>query len=129
MCSKQDIKGDDMSCQSKRRKENYSENKNIGLDARNYRLFDKNFPFFRQPNEIGSFSLDINRKFEDSRNQLKYFIKPQDFNRVQFDLRKGYSTMVRKDETEKEYIDSILKWINKNKKKFIVEGNPAGNAG
>lgn len=122
MCSKRSRDSDDNTFRNERIKRADSELRRLSLETRNHRHFDINFPFFRQPVEIGSFSLDINRKFENTRQQLKYYVNPRDPGNVNFDLRKGYDTMVRKDESNKEYINDILRWIMKNEEKFVVEG-------
>ena len=82
--------------------------------------FDLNFPFFRQPKEIGFLSLDINRKFRNDKSQLKYYIEPPDMKNVQFDLKIGYKEMIRKDENSKEYINDVLRWIIANLEKFTL---------
>ncbi|WAR21017.1 DXO-like protein [Mya arenaria] len=46
-----------------------------------------------QPEELGCFSLDINREFHDDTSQRKYFIKPLNYDNVRFDLTKGYEGM------------------------------------
>lgn len=123
MCAKRSRDGDDNTFRNKRIKGADSELRKLSLETRNPGQFDLKFPFFRQPVEVGSFSLDINRKFENSRRQLKYYVKPPDPGNVDFDLRTGYDTMVRKDESKKEYINDILRWIMKNEEKFVVKGN------
>ncbi|WAR20984.1 DXO-like protein [Mya arenaria] len=65
-----------------------------------------------QPEELGCFSLDINREFHDDTSQRKYFIKPLNYDNVRFDLTKGYEGMVKRDEFKDEQIDHLLKWIN-----------------
>ncbi|WAR20948.1 DXO-like protein [Mya arenaria] len=69
---------------------------------------------FKHLGEIGCFSLDINREFQDDARQRKYFIKPSNYNNVRFDLTKGYRGMVKRDEYKNEQIDHILKWIRKH---------------
>ncbi|KAH3861118.1 decapping and exoribonuclease protein-like [Dreissena polymorpha] len=91
--------------------------------TKDFRQFDLKFPHFRQPEEIGYFSLDINREFSISKQQLKYFIKPSDLNNVCFDLKKRYSDMVKKDESKSEKIDNLLKWINGNRDKFVLKAS------
>ncbi|XP_053390375.1 uncharacterized protein LOC123564076 [Mercenaria mercenaria] len=93
--------------------------KNASFETRNRRAFDTNDPLF-EPEEIGSFSLDINRKYDNTTKQLKYFVKPP-ANRVHFDLRKGYSTMIRKDESKPDFITDILRWITDNKEKLVEQ--------
>ncbi|KAL3875675.1 hypothetical protein ACJMK2_033604 [Sinanodonta woodiana] len=82
--------------------------------------FDAEFPPYRQPVEIGAFSQDSSRAFQNGRGQLRFYIKPKRSNSVNFDLRKGYNEMIRRDETKKEYIDDILRWILKNEDKFAL---------
>ncbi|XP_052773258.1 decapping and exoribonuclease protein-like isoform X1 [Mya arenaria] len=65
-----------------------------------------------RPEELGCFSLDINREFHDDTSQRKYFIKPSNYDNVSFDLTKGYEGMVKRDEFKDEQIDHLLKWIN-----------------
>ena len=91
--------------------------------TRDFRQFDLKLPHFRQPEEIGYFSLDINREFSISKQQLKYYIKPPDSSNVCFDLKKGYSDMVKKDESKSEKIDNLLKWINGNRDKFVLKAS------
>ncbi|XP_060587638.1 decapping and exoribonuclease protein-like isoform X2 [Ruditapes philippinarum] len=106
----------------------YSETRSTSLDARNRRQFDKMSPFFKQPLEIGAFSLDISRNFDNSRNQLKFFIKPQDLQKVEFNLRKGYRKMIRKDDSKPEYIDNILRWITNNPDELSIKGTHEGTS-
>lgn len=81
---------------------------------------DCKFPCYRQPHEIGRFSLGSNLEYLDSSSvQLKYLCRPAE-NCVSFNLRLGYSHYISKDETVKQYIDHILKWILKNKSTFSV---------
>lgn len=87
------------------------------------------FPSFRMPAEIGGFSLDINRDFHHDRSQLKYFIRPKDFGHVHLDLRKGYRSMIKKDESKLTYINDILRWIQQNSKKFAVASQNSGPDG
>ncbi|XP_045212577.2 decapping and exoribonuclease protein-like isoform X2 [Mercenaria mercenaria] len=89
------------------------------FETRNRRAFDMEHPSFK-PEETGSFSLDIDRKYENTTKQLKYYVKPPE-NSVHFDLRKGYSTMIRKDESTPNYITDILGWITDNKEKLVEE--------
>ena len=72
--------------------------------------FDREFPYFRMPSELGSFSLDGSREFVDGRLQLRVYSPPSDKN-IAWDLSHGYSVFVHRDESKKEYIDHLLKWI------------------
>ncbi|WAR20944.1 DXO-like protein [Mya arenaria] len=76
------------------------------------RRFDYPNSGLNQPEELGCFSLDINREFHDDNSQRKYFIKPSNYDDVRFDLTKGYEGMVKRDEFKDEQIDHLLKWIN-----------------
>jgi len=89
------------------------------------RLYNEKFPFFRQPQEIGFFSLDEARVQQDDRSQLKDYFPPKNSEHCKFDLRYGYDKMIKRDEQVKEYIDNLLHWIMNHKDKFIV--NAANN--
>ncbi|WAR20990.1 DXO-like protein [Mya arenaria] len=78
------------------------------------RRFDGPNPGFKHHGEIGCFSLDINREFQDDARQRKYIIKPSNYNNVRFDLTKGYEGMVKRDEYKNEQLDHILKRIRKH---------------
>ncbi|KAK3584832.1 hypothetical protein CHS0354_005687 [Potamilus streckersoni] len=84
------------------------------------RRFDAKFPPYRRPIEIGAFSQDSSRAFQNGRGQLKFYIKPKKSNSVNFDLKRGYNEMIRKDEAKKIYIDDVLRWIMKNEDKFAL---------
>lgn len=83
--------------------------------------YDKSFPYFRQPTEVGSFSLDEQRIFHHNRSQLKNYHPPRNVECCQFDLNHGYSQMIKKDESVKEKIDNMLKWIMENKDRFTIK--------
>ena len=85
--------------------------------------YDFNFPFFRQPKEIGFLSLDIKRQFRNDRSQLRYYVRPCNMKNVNYDLKVGYKDMIRKDDNTKEYINDILRWINLNSEKFSLQNN------
>lgn len=78
-------------------------------------LYTETLPSFRQPVEIGYFSLDIERKFLDDNHQLKYFHPPHSIN---FDLTVGYQEYVEKDDDIKENLDHLLMWVDKHRDKF-----------
>ncbi|XP_052773428.1 decapping and exoribonuclease protein-like [Mya arenaria] len=78
------------------------------------RRFDGPNSGFKHHGEIGCFSLDINREFQDDNRQRKYFIKPSNYNNVRYDLTKGYEGMVKRDEYKNEQLDHLLKWIRKH---------------
>lgn len=89
--------------------------------------FDKKPPVLRKPKEIGCYSVNKQRCFKHDKSNMKYFINPIDPKRVKFDLTDGYHTMIRKDETKKEYIDNILHWIMCNKEKFQLHTSNKNN--
>ena len=72
--------------------------------------FDGEFPYFRLPTELGSFSLDGSREFVDNRSHLRVYSPPSDGN-IAWDLSHGYNVFVKRDESKKEYIDHLLQWI------------------
>lgn len=78
-------------------------------------------PFYRQPNEVGCFSLDDKRSFHDDKRQLRLFTPPHSIN---FDLRAGYENFVKRDEEEKEGLEHLLRWINRHKEKFEIVQSP-----
>ncbi|KFM75770.1 Protein Dom3Z, partial [Stegodyphus mimosarum] len=73
--------------------------------------YNGNFPSFRQPTEIGCFSLDGERQFHDDNHQLKYLVMPRSITGLHMDLNKGYSEAIKKDFQKKEKIDTMLRWI------------------
>lgn len=72
--------------------------------------FDRKFPYFRLPSELGSFSLDASRDYVDSRSHLRVYCPPSDRN-ISWDLSRGYNVFIQRDESKKEYIDHLLKWV------------------
>lgn len=77
--------------------------------------FNSAFPFFRRPVELGSFSLDADRKYVNGRSQLRKYKPPQgDLAKVEFDLRHGYESFIRRDESNNEYLDHLLEFIVNN---------------
>ena len=72
----------------------------------------------REPLKVGEFSLDDQRKFHNDARAKKFFDDVANGvpdTRVEFDLRKGYETFAKRDESEKEYLDFILRWIMENR--------------
>lgn len=78
-------------------------------------------PFYRQPSEVGCFSLDDKRSFHDDKRQLRLFKPPHSIN---FDLRAGYKDFVKRDEEEKEGLEHLLRWTNRHKEKFEIVQSP-----
>ncbi len=79
--------------------------------------FRGRLPFYRQPVEVGCFSLDKNRGFHDDKRQLRYFSPPHN---IDFDLRAGYKEFVKRNEDEKEGLEHLLQWTNRHKEKFEI---------
>ena len=86
--------------------------------------YDLSFPYFREPAEIGHFSLDDQRNFHNDGHQLKNYHPPRDLSRCHLDLRQGYTERISRDESVKEYIDTLLRWIMANKNRFIIKNTP-----
>ena len=80
--------------------------------------FEGNFPYFRQPREISSFSLDSQREFHHDRSHLRAYVPPDNSRKVSFNLRDGYNCFIKRDETKKEHLDELLKCILLSVDKF-----------
>ncbi|XP_072125288.1 decapping and exoribonuclease protein isoform X1 [Mobula birostris] len=80
--------------------------------------YDHTFPDYRQPVELGCFSLDsLRRLFNDSR-QLKYYRLPSD-KPPGFNLRDGFKDrFIKRNDDIKEKLDHILRWILLNRHAF-----------
>ncbi|TRY56739.1 hypothetical protein DNTS_027365, partial [Danionella cerebrum] len=90
-------------------------------------LYDRAFPLYQQPVELGCFSLDAKRSFFNDDRQLRYFVDPGKW--LEFDLRDGYhSRFIRRDETVKEKLDHLLKWILQNQHKTHPKDSSKGRA-
>ncbi|XP_062388050.1 decapping and exoribonuclease protein [Sardina pilchardus] len=90
-------------------------------------LYDKDFPVYKQPVEIGYFSLDSKRKFWNDARQLRYYVEPEKC--PNFNLRDGYhDRFVKRDDSIKEKLDHILRWIlaNRHKVQSKNETSPVG---
>jgi len=72
--------------------------------------FDRKFPRFWFPSELGGFSVDGSQEYVDSRSHLRVYSPPGDGN-IAWDLSHGYDVFVQRDESKKEYIDHLLQWI------------------
>ncbi|KAM3863889.1 decapping and exoribonuclease protein-like [Diretmus argenteus] len=80
-------------------------------------LYERDFPLYKQPVEVGSFSLDSERRFFNDARQMRYFVEPD--RKPNFDLRDGYKDrFIKRDDTVKEKLDHILRWILANKSKL-----------
>ncbi|XP_062507553.1 decapping and exoribonuclease protein-like isoform X2 [Corticium candelabrum] len=67
-------------------------------------------PVYKQPVELGCFSLDIDRAFHSDRRGLRTYCAPD--VRLRLHLSAGYDGYVEKEGTE--YLDHILTWITYN---------------
>lgn len=91
-----------------------------------WQLYEKDFPVYKQPVEVGVFSLDSERRFFNDARQLRYFVEPHP--RPNFDLRDGYKDrFVRRDDGVKEKLDHILRWILANKSKLLSSAAAAAS--
>eukprot|EP00118_Oscarella_pearsei_P004300 m.18146 g.18146 ORF g.18146 m.18146 type:complete len:395 (+) comp27606_c0_seq2:157-1341(+) len=77
--------------------------------------FCGSFPTYKQPKELGSYSLDWDRQFHDDQRCRKVYTPPEPGKPVNFDLSEGYKAFVGKDEDEKHYLNPILTWITANR--------------
>ncbi|XP_050393444.2 decapping and exoribonuclease protein isoform X1 [Patella vulgata] len=88
------------------------------LSVKGPHQFDKDFPQFREPREVGSFSQDSNRQYHPDKRQLKYVVHYPNKS-VNFNLRKGFKEMIKKDESKLEYIDDLLRWVISEPRAFV----------
>ncbi|KAK6171101.1 hypothetical protein SNE40_019359 [Patella caerulea] len=88
------------------------------LSVKGPHQFDKDFPYFREPREVGSFSQDSNGHCHPDKRQLKYVVHYPNKS-VNFNLRKGFKEMIKKDESKLEYIDDLLRWVISEPRAFV----------
>lgn len=50
-----------------------------------------------------------------------YYVPPEDIDDVSFDLREGYNTFIKKDDSVKDKLDDMLKWVLLNKTQFLIQ--------
>jgi hypothetical protein len=101
-----------------------AENKLNAFEVTPVSRFNGKFPDFRRPLELGCFSLDANRAYVNNRSQLKTFSPPNDRNNgVRWDLRFGYDTFIKRDDSVNEYLDHLLEWIQTNRTLATGEQN------
>lgn len=81
--------------------------------------FEGECPYFRQPKQVGYFSLNEDRLFLDDDSRLRFYMPPE---LVDFDLRVGYKEFIRRDEDKNERLDDMLRWIKKHPEVFEVSG-------
>ncbi|XP_053468935.1 decapping and exoribonuclease protein [Ictalurus furcatus] len=80
-------------------------------------LYERVFPQYRQPVEVGVFSLDSERAFFNDSRQLRYYVDPG--NKPNFNLRDGYrDRFIKRDDGVKERLDHLLRWIVANRAKL-----------
>ncbi|XP_026180855.1 decapping and exoribonuclease protein [Mastacembelus armatus] len=87
-----------------------------GLSTRK-ELYERSFPLYKQPVEIGCFSLDSERRFFNDSRQMRFYVEPD--KNPNFNLRDGYrDRFIKRDDSVKEKLDHILRWIVDNKSKL-----------
>lgn len=86
-----------------------------GLSTRR-ELYERDFPVYKQPVEVGCFSLDSERRFFNDSRQMRYYVEPD--RNPNFNLRDGYKDrFIKRDDGVKEKLDHILRWIVANRSK------------
>lgn len=76
--------------------------------------YERNFPVYKQPVEVGSFSLDSKRRFFNDSRQMRFYTEP--CRNPNFDLRDGYrDRYIKRDDSVKEKLDHMLQWILANR--------------
>ena len=68
-------------------------------------------PNYRQPIEVGCYSLDIHKAVHLDRRALRTYSRPD--KRINLDLSVGYDEYIEKEGSD--YLDHILTWITSNK--------------
>ncbi|XP_035511204.1 decapping and exoribonuclease protein [Morone saxatilis] len=87
-----------------------------GLSTRREQ-YERNFPVYKQPVEVGCFSLDSKRRFFNDSRQMRYYVEPD--KNPNFDLKDGYKERyIKRDDRVKEKLDHILRWILANRSKL-----------
>ncbi|XP_034751223.1 decapping and exoribonuclease protein isoform X1 [Etheostoma cragini] len=87
-------------------------------------LYERDFPVYKQPVEVGCFSLDSERRFFNDSRQMRYYVEPD--RNPNFDLRDGYKgRFIKRDDSVKEKLDHILRWILANRLKLSSRGTTA----
>uniref|UniRef100_A0A665USG9 Decapping nuclease n=2 Tax=Echeneis naucrates TaxID=173247 RepID=A0A665USG9_ECHNA len=80
-------------------------------------LYERDFPLYKQPVEVGCFSLDAQRRFFNDNRQMRYYVEPD--RNPNFDLKDGYKDrFVKRDDSVKEKLDHILRWVVANRSKL-----------
>lgn len=88
--------------------------------------YERDFPVYKMPVEVGCFSLDSQRRFFNDSRQLRYYVEPD--RHPNFDLRDGYrDRFTKRDDSVKERLDHMLRWILSNRSK-VSSGAAAAEA-
>ena len=90
--------------------------------------FEGSFPYFRQPTEVGHFSLDSDRQYHDNATKLRHLKIVKDGIGISLDLRNGYKEFVERNEDDPERLDHLLKWITLHLDRFRLPGEQSGAA-
>nr|XP_046270460.1 decapping and exoribonuclease protein [Scatophagus argus] len=86
-----------------------------GLSTRK-ELYERDFPVYKQPVEVGCFSLDSERRFFNDSRQMRYYVEPD--RNPNFDLKDGYKDrFIKRNESVVERLDLMLRWILANRSK------------
>lgn len=80
---------------------------------------------FRKPIEVGCFSLDEMRNFQDDKSQLRYFVQPPAGKSFSYNLRAGYNTYIEKNDDVKEGLKHLLTWIINHREVFALKDQNA----
>lgn len=89
-------------------------------------LYERDFPVYKQPVEVGCFSLDSERRFFNDGRQMRYYVEPD--RSPNFDLRDGYKDrFIKRDDSVKEKLDHMLRWILANRSKLSARGTTASS--
>ncbi|XP_049600209.1 decapping and exoribonuclease protein [Syngnathus scovelli] len=90
-------------------------------------LYERDFPLYKQPVEVGCFSLDSERRFFNDNRQMRYYVEPE--KSPYFDLRQGYrDRYIKRDESVKEKLDHILRWILANRPKLTWRSDASSSS-
>lgn len=101
--------------------------------------FEHAFPKY-YPQKIGHFSLDEQHVFHHDDSQLRFFFQPQIPEAkcgnltsknvtgdksvpIILNLRDGYKKFIERDESIKERLDDLLRWMLLHKDKFIEKSH------
>ncbi|XP_051570404.1 decapping and exoribonuclease protein [Myxocyprinus asiaticus] len=89
--------------------------------------YERNFPLYKQPVEVGFFSLDSKRNFFNDQRQLRYYVQPK--KSPEFNLRDGYTNrFIKRDDGVKEKLDHILKWILENRDQIQIRDSQSSSS-